>query len=284
MSKETFYFSHDYNARNDMKIKKLIIMHGYEGYGLFWALIEDLYQNDNAMLLDYECIAYDLRTSSDIIESIVNDFDLFEVEEDTFGSLSVQRRLLKRIEISEKRANAGRISAKKRKKAASAQQNSTSVQQIPTKESKVKESKVKEIGDTNVSLSDAEHPTQEKIDYKAVINFFNEETQGVFGYLKYPIGKSRKESIRARITEFGKDGFAEMVRKATKSDFLKGDGNKGFVAKFDWMIRPSNFQKILEGNYDNKNKGFSGGDAASDAELMHHIRQGIARGIQENEV
>ena len=284
MSKETFYFSHDYNARNDMKIKKLIIMHGYEGYGLFWALIEDLYQNDNAMLLDYECIAYDLRTSSDIIESIVNDFDLFEVEEDTFDSLSVQRRLLKRIEISEKRANAGRISAKKRKKAASAQQNSTSVQQIPTKESKVKESKVKEIGDTNVSLSDAEHPTQEKIDYKAVINFFNEETQGVFGYLKYPIGKSRKESIRARITEFGKDGFAEMVRKATKSDFLKGDGNKGFVAKFDWMIRPSNFQKILEGNYDNKNKGFSGGDAASDAELMHHIRQGIARGIQENEV
>ena len=284
MSKETFYFSHDYNARNDMKIKKLIIMHGYEGYGLFWALIEDLYQNENALPLDYECIAYDLRTSSDIIESIVNDFDLFVVDDETFGSLSVQRRLLKRIEISEKRANAGRISAKKRKKAASAQQNSTSVQQIPTKESKVKESKVKDIGDTNVSLSDAEHPTQEKIDYKAVINFFNEETQGVFGYLKYPIGKSRKESIRARITEFGKDGFAEMVRKATKSDFLKGDGNKGFVAKFDWMIRPSNFQKILEGNYDNKNKGFSGGDAASDAELMHHIRQGIARGIQENEV
>ena len=80
MSKETFYFSHDYNARNDMKIKKLIIMHGYEGYGLFWSLIEDLYQNDNAMLLDYECIAYDLRTSTYIIESIVNDFDLFEVE------------------------------------------------------------------------------------------------------------------------------------------------------------------------------------------------------------
>ena len=73
-----------------------------------------------------------------------------------------------------------------------------------------------------------------------------------------------------------------MVRKATKSDFLKGDGNKGFVAKFDWMIRQSNFQKILEGNYDNKNKGFSGGDAASDAELMFHIQQGIARGMEEN--
>ena len=39
--KNTFYFSHDYNARNDIKIKKLIAKHGYLGYGIFWAIIED---------------------------------------------------------------------------------------------------------------------------------------------------------------------------------------------------------------------------------------------------
>ena len=110
MSKETFYFSHDYNARNDMKIKKLIVKHGYMGYGLYWALVEDLYQNDNAMPLDYDCIAYDLRTSNDIIKSIINDFDLFEVDDDTFGSLSIQRRLNMRNEKSRK----ARRSAKKR--------------------------------------------------------------------------------------------------------------------------------------------------------------------------
>ena len=43
MAKETFYFSHDYNARNDIKIKKLILKHGFCGYGIFWAIIEDLY-------------------------------------------------------------------------------------------------------------------------------------------------------------------------------------------------------------------------------------------------
>ena len=133
-------------------------------------------------------------------------------------------------------------------------------------------------------MSDAEHPTQEKIDYKALIDFFNEETQGVFGSVMYPISKNRRESIRARINEFGKDAFAEMIRKASKSNFLKGDGNKGFVAKFDWMIRPSNFQKIIEGNYDNRNKGYSGSTEANDEELMLHIRQGIARGIQENAI
>ena len=97
------------------------------------------------------------------------------------------------------------------------------------KEIKGKERKIKNTVDTNVSMSDAEHPTQEKIDYKAVINFFNEETQGVFGKVMYPISNQRRESIRARINEFGKDAFAEMIRKATESNFLKGDSNKVFL-------------------------------------------------------
>ena len=85
-SKETFYFSHDYNARSDIKIKKLIVKHGYEGYGIFWALIEDLYQNENLLPLDYDCIAFDLRSNSKIIKSIINDFDLVKLDDDTFSS------------------------------------------------------------------------------------------------------------------------------------------------------------------------------------------------------
>ena len=57
------------------------------------------------------------------------------------------------------------------------------------KEIKGKERKIKNTVDTNVSMSDAEHPTQKKIDYKAVIIFFNEETQGVFGNVMYPISE-----------------------------------------------------------------------------------------------
>jgi hypothetical protein len=40
--KSTFYFDHDYNARNDLKILELRSVFGWEGYGLFWALIETL--------------------------------------------------------------------------------------------------------------------------------------------------------------------------------------------------------------------------------------------------
>jgi hypothetical protein len=60
--------------------------------------------------------------------------------------------------------------------------------------------------------------------------------------------------------------------------------SRGFVAKFDWMIRPNNFQKIIEGNYDNRKKGYNASNETSDEELMFYIKQGIARGIEENAI
>lgn len=102
MSKQTYYFSHDYNARSDEKIKKLIKRHGMEGYGIFWSIIEDLYNNDNDFPADFDDIAYDLREDRNIIRSIICDFDLFILENGRFGSISVQRRLEDMAEKSEK--------------------------------------------------------------------------------------------------------------------------------------------------------------------------------------
>ena len=140
MAKDTFYFSHDYNSRNDIKIKKLISKHGLLGYGVFWAIIEELYNNANALPTDYETIAFDLRTNENIVQSIVCDFDLFVFDSTTFGSMSVQKRLEERDSKSVK----ARESANKRwAKDANALQSECEPNAI--KESKGKEIKVKEI-------------------------------------------------------------------------------------------------------------------------------------------
>ena len=102
MKSDTFYFSHDYNTRTDDKIRQLVRKHGLQGYGIFWAIIEDLYNNANALRTDYECIAYDLRVDEEVIKSIVNDFELFVIEDGFFGSLSVERRLDEKNKKSEK--------------------------------------------------------------------------------------------------------------------------------------------------------------------------------------
>jgi hypothetical protein len=100
--RDTYYFSHDYNTRTDSKIKRLIARHGMTGYGIYWAIVEDLYQNANALPTDYESIAFDMRTDIPTLTSIVNDFDLFRVDTNSFGSMSVQRRLDEREEKSTK--------------------------------------------------------------------------------------------------------------------------------------------------------------------------------------
>lgn len=67
------------------------------------------------------------------------------------------------------------------------------------------------------------------------------------------ISEPRKRAIKARWNEWGKniDTFAECFRKVEASDFLTGR-SKDWMAGFDWIMSPSNFTKIMEGNYDNK--------------------------------
>jgi hypothetical protein len=144
MSKDTFYFSHDYNSRNDEKIKFLLRKHGFIGYGLFWAIIEDLYNNANALRTDYEGIAYDFRVDVLLIESIIKDFDLFVFEGDTFGSLSVQKRIDERDSKSVK----ARESAHKRWTNANAMQSQCEGNAI--KESKGKEIKERKVIKVNI--------------------------------------------------------------------------------------------------------------------------------------
>ena len=147
--KETFYFPHDYNAMQDEKIKMLIRKHGMEGYGIFWAIVEMLYNNANALRTDYEGIAFDVRTNCEKIESIVNDFDLFIVDGDTFGSMSIERRLNERKEKSRK----AKESASYRWNNANALRTECDGNAI--KEKKVKEKKEKkEIKVNDITVSD----------------------------------------------------------------------------------------------------------------------------------
>lgn len=121
-------------------------------------------------------------------------------------------------------------------------------------QSKVKKSKVNNIGDSNESLvCGTSQPHAEHIDYFELVKFFNEKTQGVFGNIRMPLSDKRKGMINARIKTYGKETFAKMIQIAYQSDFLKGQNKKGWTASFDWLIKPTNFEKVISGNYDNKN-------------------------------
>ena len=64
---------------------------------------------------------------------------------------------------------------------------------------------------------------------------------------------ARKKSLKAkRVTV---EEFRDVCKKIERSDFLTGRDGKWKGCSFDWILKPANWQKIMEGNYDNKTHG-----------------------------
>lgn len=141
MSKEAFYFTHDYESTNDPKIQALLGEFGAQGYGIYWRVVEMLHSDSNHKLpfkkYLFLAIAKQMLTSVEQIEAIIdqciNVFELFSSNDDFFWSNRVLRNFELRAQLSEKRAIAGRAGAI----AKQIQANSSK-----EKESKVKKSKV----------------------------------------------------------------------------------------------------------------------------------------------
>jgi hypothetical protein len=75
---------------------------------------------------------------------------------------------------------------------------------------------------------------------------------------------AKRKTIRARIKEAGGlDGWMEVLRKIENSAFLRGD-KTDFQISFPWLLKKSNFDKILDGAFDNNGRRSGGGDKYSD--------------------
>lgn len=58
--------------------------------------------------------------------------------------------------------------------------------------------------------------------------------------------------LRSRIREYGVDGVLSAIEKVRESSFLKGQNSNSWEITFEWFVKPNNFVKVLEGNYDDK--------------------------------
>ncbi len=145
MAKEAYYFSHDFGARNDPKLQKVLMKLGHVGKSVYWDLVEMLYEEGGYLNLN-ECenYAFALRTDCDCIMKLIKDFDLFKYDKNKFWSDSILRRLVKRNEKSEKAA----LSAKKRWEKPNASNNNANALQngnVSNAKNKIKEIKKEEI-------------------------------------------------------------------------------------------------------------------------------------------
>jgi dephospho-CoA kinase len=93
-----------------------------------------------------------------------------------------------------------------------------------------------------------------KDSFDEIVAFFNEKMKGKGIQQVAIITSERRQAFERLMSQTGvnKDTLKQAIKNAAESDFLNGKGPKGWVASFDWMMVPQNFQKVLENNYRNK--------------------------------
>ena len=202
MAKEAYYFSHDANARNDEKVLMLRAEHGLEGYGIFWILIEMMFESSDTCLCHSKIkgIAVSCNIDITVLESVINtciEEKLFDSDGEVFYSDSLIKRKAKYLDIKTKKSEAGKKGMAKR------WENHNSVitdgNSVITKDNKGKESKGKE--------------SKQDIPYKDIVDHLNQLSDSKYKY------NSRKtqESIKARFNEgFTLQDFLSVIQKKSE--------------------------------------------------------------------
>ncbi len=113
--KETYYFSHDYNARNDEKILELRSEFKSDGYAAYFMMLESMAENEdsglNRVAIGGLSLGYNIPKGK--LEKIIQkavDIGLFVEEGSRFYSPRMREHKEFRLSLSE----AGKLGAKKR--------------------------------------------------------------------------------------------------------------------------------------------------------------------------
>ncbi|WP_079709948.1 DnaD domain protein [Paraliobacillus ryukyuensis] len=206
MTKDAFYFSHDSNAHKDPKILKLRAKFGWEGYGIYWAIIETLREQTDYKwkASDKQLLSFCFANGEGVVNQVIDEcleIGLLVEEDDYIHSESLTRRMKMKDDISEKRRAAGKKGGLSKSKA-NAKQNASN------KRKEIKESKGKKVND----VSEESEPSQ------AII------------YWEDNIG-TPSPSIVEKIIDWEKDLPSDVVAKAIEQAVVNDKRNWSYINK-----------------------------------------------------
>jgi hypothetical protein len=100
-------------------------------------------------------------------------------------------------------------------------------------------------------LEDIKGEEKQNFNHAAFLEFWNLS----FKDKKIPklnsVTESRKKAIDKLLKIYSKKDLENTIKKIAESDFANGKNKNNWVMTFDFLIKPDNFTKAMEGNYDN---------------------------------
>ena len=97
---------------------------------------------------------------------------------------------------------------------------------------------------------DKDKEGEKKEKCQKIVDIFNSLCPS-FPKVKF-LSDSMKSGISKILEEFPESDISTAFQKCEKSSFLKGNNPRKWKASFDWIIKPQNLSKILNGNYDDE--------------------------------
>ena len=204
------YFNHDSNARHDYRVMKMRAKLGMESYGIFWALLEMLFTEENKICIDdYDTLAFGLQCDSKILKQVIEDFDLFVIEDDCFYS----KRLNKQIDTINNKSHKAKQNASKRWNNANAMQSHSERNASRSISiSKAKEKKSKSIEDRIGAFKNAIHAIKD-ISNDDKNDFFLYWTERNKSGTKFRAEMERTFDINLRLKRWANNGFNKQKNK-----------------------------------------------------------------------
>lgn len=222
MKKDAYYFPHFSNARNDAKIIKLRRVLGLEGYAIYFMLLEVLREQTEFKypLAGIEDLAFEWHVSREKIQSVIGQFELFQIDENNFFSTKLVLYLQPYLEKSSRASIAANkrwqsvknqleehIENNAKADAKALQMDCISIANDYA--SKVKESKVKIIKENKESFDFSLFSEIEICVLKNWIEFRKE--------IKKPVKQSALNLYRSDIDKNGIEYFKQQTENSIKN-------------------------------------------------------------------
>ena len=202
------YFNHDSNARNDIKLIHLRSVGGFEFYGLYFALLELLFGEENKICKSqYNILAFGLQCETEKLRSVIEDFDLFVIEDNCFYSKRLNNQIK---QINNKSIKAKESINKRWNKEKNIRTYNDSNTSISKSNSKVNKSIEEKIEDFKKSIHAIEGISDEDKN-----DFFLYWTEKNKSGSKYRAEMQKTFDINLRLKRWTSNGFS----KSQKSKF-----------------------------------------------------------------
>lgn len=237
------YFRHVINAHKDEKIQGLIEDLGMQGYAYYFILLEICASmcdssDQTTFRLHPRLLVSGWRTHRHYIPtvlSVMSHWALIGYSVDTQWIV---------VDIPNIRKYLGLYSLNKRK-------------ENKRKENKINEIKINKEKEENTGKEKEKTAASDSLNGlpSEIFLLYNKLLSDSVGHAKILTEERKKKILKLLKTQLTTiDDWEKFFIKISKSDFLTGISSD-WKASFDWILKPANVVKILEGNYDNnKNK------------------------------